>query len=1232
MNTRMNRPLATTFGGLLLTLFASVAAADDTEIFFNSANGGGNANIMFIFDTSGSMNDVVTTQRPYDSTRTYAANTCAGNFIASNVYYGSGSTVPACGSTQSIPMANFKCLDAAAALAAGPGTTSAGYYSGSNLIQWGQYTVTTGKGKSKVTTTTKEWQGKLGLTGGSDVECKNDASVAGNGIVGGSPSGNTYPSKNANATSTAGIWDLSANNWWAVSGNAGGAYVIYSANYLNYYYDSTQSSTNTKVAVLQQAAASILSSVSNVNVGLMRYDANGAGGMVLNPIAPIATNGPLILANVNADAPSGTTPISESLYEAYLYYSGGGVQFGNTSFGSLCSNWVVSGTGLKTCSSFTTPKQPSVASSRNPATATGANYNSPANSSCQKNFVVFLTDGLPNSDSKANSLITKLPNFAKTAGSCYASSSAMYTALGTTQPSGTDGTGLCSAAMASYMFKNDMRPDVNAVQNVTTYMIGFGNDFATSSGAPTASFDYLQDVAAKGGGKAFTATSLSDLTSAFNEILASVVKTNTLFSAPAVAVNAFNRTQTLNDLYVSVFSPKTSYHWPGNMKRYQVVNGAVVDVNGAAAVDPSTGFFKTTAQSFWSATPDGSDVTLGGAASNIPQPTVRNVYTYIGTNPTGTKIPLSGNATTAFNTSNALLTPTLLNVGGTGDPSLTDLINWARGQDVNDDNSNGNITEAREAMGDPIHTAPSVVIYGKNADGSYNTVAYVPTNDGYLHAVNANTGVELWSYIPQEMLLHLKDLFNDDGSSTKHYGIDGPISVLQYDINGDGTIDPTAGDRVILYFGTGRNTDTADYYAVDVTDPNNPALLWVIDGNTLTGLGQAWSQPVITRVNISGATQNSQKVALIMGGGYDPTEDGFAYQAVTSPEAGSHLYMVDALKGTLLWSAGSTGAVGSPYNFVNARLDHAIPSNVAVLDLNGDGYADRLYVGDVAGQLWRFDITNGNDANHLVTGGVIASLGARDVVGNPAAQNRRFYSTPDVSLQIKPGVSPFVNVALGSGYRGHPLDKTVQDRFYDVRDTIAPFTPMLQSDFDARALIRDASVGALTSLYDITLQVQPVMPVGSIGWQLDLNRYGGWVGEKSLSPSTTLDGSVIFTTYTPTTTVPVDPCAGVGAGTNRVYVVDVFDGSPTADRNKDGTVTIADRAQDLAQGGIAPQASVLFLPPGSGGTGGSSGSGGGAGGGGAGGGSQVTVLIGAEVLNFTFGQRVKTYWRETGAN
>ncbi len=78
-----------------------------------------------------------------------------------------------------------------------------------------------------------------------------------------------------------------------------------------------------------------------------------------------------------------------------------------------------------------------------------------------------------------------------------------------------------------------------------------------------------------------------------SDITSNILKTASTFTAPTVAVNAFNRTQTLNDLYVSVFEPSTNYHWPGNVKKYGVTNGVITDAGGQPAVDPNLASSKT---------------------------------------------------------------------------------------------------------------------------------------------------------------------------------------------------------------------------------------------------------------------------------------------------------------------------------------------------------------------------------------------------------------------------------------------------------------------------------------------------------------------------------------------------------------------------------------------------------------------------------------------------------------
>jgi type IV pilus assembly protein PilY1 len=444
--------------------------------------------------------------------------------------------------------------------------------------------------------------------------------------------------------------------------------------------------------------------------------------------------------------------------------------------------------------------------------------------------------------------------------------------------------------------------------------------------------------------------------------------------------------------------------------------------------------------------------------------------------------------------------------------------------------------------------------------------------------------------------------------------------VVKYDINGDGIV--SGSDKVLLFFGTGRGGSR--YYAIDVTSKTRPLYMWSIGPTELPSVGQTWSPPTVARVNVSGETQNSQKLVLIVGGGYDTAQDGAIY--TTSDSVGNRLYMIDAMRGTLLWSAGPSGS-----NLVLPAMTHSIPSAVSVLDTNTDGYADRMYVGDMAGQLWRFDITNGNTANSLVAGGVIASLGHKESA--TAADARRFYSPPDVAALQRPGQPPIFGISIGSGYRGHPLNTATQDRFYSVRD-FHPFTPKSQTDYDSftvTEIVKDAD------LVDVTSDLTVVVPAGAAGWQLKLNR-PDWQGEKSLTPSNTFGNKVFFTTYTPPTSSNADTntCTASSTGTNRAYIVNAFNGAPipvidgvidpdastTDPSDPELNLTPDDRFDELAQGGIAPEISFLFPGPdevadpddvpGK---------------------DKIVCLSGVEVLSVckNFKSRIKTYWSDSNA-
>ncbi len=1150
MNKTANRLLSFA-AAAALGATSCAAIADETEIFVGTGNAvtGQRPNILFIIDTSGSMDTQVLTQEAFNPATTYTGPCNTGR-----VYYASGSdanNTPNCSNNNSsVPVAAFKCS------AATTGIATAGYYLADRAAQWR----TQGK-KTQWNSITDN------ATATAYVECRADAGIHGDGV-------------NVTklwASDTGGPWTATAAQAITWANPANNAYVFYGANYLNWLYGPATTSQSRLDIVKQVATSTInqLAAASNVNVGLMQYSNNtdngcadtttSEGGMVLREMGPVETQAPAMLADIASLNADGCTPLSETLYEAYLYLSGGSVNYGLTSHKSPATAF------------------PSIMSSRKPAPNTGI-YQSPLTESCQRNFIVYLTDGLPTADNSANNQIEGLIG-----GTC----------------AGT-GNGRCLEELAHYMYVSDLRPSLAGLQNVSTYTIGFGPEVSGST--------LLQNTAAGAGGVFYEASDTATLTTVLTNIVRTILDFNTSFTAPAVSVNAFNRTQNLNDLYVTVFKPSETYAWPGNLKKYSLdPDGTIKDANDAPAVEVTTGFFRTTAQSFWSTGVDGDGVTRGGAANELPAPASRNVYSDL-----STASALTAAANTVV-TTNAAITTAMLGLGAAEAPGRDPLINWVRGADIDDENANGSTVDARLEMGDPMNGRPATVIYGgtvanPNPDDG---VVYAVTNEGYLQAIDAADGHELWAFMPKQLLARARNLYNNDAIADRTYGLDANIRVVKNEVNENGVIEPALGETVRIYFGMRRGG--RDYFGLDVTNRNAPTLLFRIGPNEagaklLTGAGQSWSTPTVARVNISGATQNTQQQVLVFGGGYDAVQDNGAYAIDAS---GNEIFMVDAVSGNVLWYAGPSTDASADRRL--ASMIHGIPGDIRIFDMTGDGFADRMYAGDMGGRVWRFDINNGQTRANLVTGGVFASLGNAHLTTHPAATTRRFYSAPDVAF-LSQGGGTWLNIAIGSGYRGHPLNTQTQDRFYSLRDH-QPFARLTQAQYDAATVITEAD----PNLIDITTDIAPTIPIGASGWRLDLRRpVAGFTGEKSLSEARTIQNMIQFTTYEPNGDAAASTSCTPGFGTNRLYTISAYTGAPVYNREApaDPPDSVDDRDTELSQGGIAPEVVWLFPSP-----------------------ENPTTCVGAAcrpdpvclvglescgvVINLA---PVRTFWRQTGVN
>ncbi len=855
------------------------------------------------------------------------------------------------------------------------------------------------------------------------------------------------------------------------------------------------------------------------------------------------------------------TPIVDTLYEAALYFRGDEVLYGKARGNNPLTTSRSEYTRVSHPASYTGGNltQPTGCTSENlnayackGETITGTPlYDSPITESCQRSYVVLLSDGFPSYNESADEIKAMAG-----IGSCANSGSAA-----------------CGPELAKFLYENDQRSAVSlaGTQNVTTYTIGF--NFSGS---------WLDDVARAGGGAFYEASSSADLVNVFDAILREIAEEDTTFVSPSATVNQFNRFTHRNELYFSLFKPDDKPYWPGNLKRYKLdgTQGDIVDVNDVLAVDSSTGFFKSTSQSFWSNAVDGNDVTLGGAASMLSL-TDRKVYTY-----TGTSTTLS-DSSNVLSENNSAITNAMLGVDATMDTS--DLLKWARGVDVLDYNENTNTTEIRKQMADPLHSVPVVVTYG-GTSASPDNVIYFATNDGFLYAIDADDGSEIFSFIPQELLPLLEPLYTNSSATTHPYGLDGSITTWVNDVDGDGIIE--TGDHVYLYVGMRRGG--RNYYALDVTDRNAPELLWTIKGgiigNSFEELGQTWSKPIVTKLQIS--TDTPQTV-LVFAGGYDDDQDDYATK--TADSQGRAIFMVNASDGSLVWSGGDDTAAGSHTETFN-DMNYSIPSEVRVIDIDNDGLMDLMFVGDMGGQVWRFDINNGTTLNSLVSGGVIA-----DISGSAAADNRRFYYAPDVAY-IVDGNTKYLSIALGSGWRAHPLDEVVEDRFYMIRDSNIFTIPTSYTKLTESNLYNatDNLIGQGTSAEKTTAVTQMA---AANGWYIKMEN----TGEKILADSLTINQQIIFTSYQPNIGAAGSCTAALGLG--RVYVVNLKDATPVLNFDTaDNGLTKADRVATLTRGGIPPSPTALITEDGS-----------------------PTILIGPEtpVDDINFGSLFgRIYWRQ----
>jgi type IV pilus assembly protein PilY1 len=256
-----------------------------------------------------------------------------------------------------------------------------------------------------------------------------------------------------------------------------------------------------------------------------------------------------------------------------------------------------------------------------------------------------------------------------------------------------------------------------------------------------------------------------------------------------------------------------------------------------------------------------------------------------------------------------------------------------------------------------------------------------------------------------------------------------------------------------------------------------------------------------------------------------------------------------------------------------------------MFDSNADGTTDRLYVGDTGGQVWRVDFAPDTTAS----AGITAVVGKFATVSDAAepADRRKFFYPPDI-VQVTDakysGTGRYDMVTIVTGNRSHPLETTVQNRLYAMRDLhVAPLVdgdPLEPSDDDGLAdgytTIQGMTVAQAGDLFDVTTINDPSdADLTSLqtakGFHVDFTGSG----EKGLASPIVLAGTVYFTTYVPRGVVSSAGCS-LAEGAGLLYAINLLNGAAVFNWDAVGSVeslAASDRTYTLGAGipsGAAP--------------------------------------------------------------
>jgi type IV pilus assembly protein PilY1 len=693
-------------------------------------------------------------------------------------------------------------------------------------------------------------------------------------------------------------------------------------------------------------------------------------------------------------------------------------------------------------------------------------------------------------------------------------------------------------------------------QHLVTYTVGFGingtldpstdnplgNGFAwpSPSANSNTSVDDLWHAAYNGRGKYLSAQNPIELQEAVSNAITDISRRTG--TTAAVAINSA-RLSTEAVVYLAQFN---SNRWQGNLLAYPIV-------------DTDTGEL--------AATPNWDAASKLDGRNFVTRP--RKMITYDGSPLVRDGAPFRWN-----DISGAMQDDLRTNALGGVDSDTVGRarLDYLRG-DRGDEGNGYFFRERVSLLGDIVNSGPVFVAepnmawpdfapfpvgaaaYSEFKNGTAKTresMVYVGANDGMLHAFSGETGDETLAYVP--------GLFNSTSIGDGLHYLTEPNYFHRFYV--DQT--PTLSDVYLSSGGStrwhtvlidGLRSGGRGLFALNVTDPGlfgnesnaDKIVMWEFSNADDIDLGYTFSRPFI------GLANNGKWVA-IFGNGYNDLGSGEASLYIVDIEAG-----VDGS-----WTTGDYWKITTGVGDTADRNGLTTP---AIADIDGNGTVDRVYAGDLRGNMWVFDLSNnsGNSWDVAYSSGATPTPLFTAPAGQAITAKPVVASHPTVPNSTNSGNSPNLMVFFGTGQYLVDSDQSTSgiQSYYGVWDE--------GSDGLTRANLIEQTFD--TSFAGKVLTRNPVNYANDHGWYFDLAD----TGERSVTASIARADTVFFNSFVPVE----DPCSIGGYGYK--YAVDMETGgsplAPTFDTNNDGVVNELDLVSNgLSTGTLAAIRQEGYLP------------------------------------------------------